>query len=83
MRATGIFHATSEGYCSRYELACVFLENMGIKHNIVPCGTEEYSAPAQRPANSILENARLKMAGINLFTDWKEELVAFVGVMKE
>lgn len=75
--ATGIFHATSEGCCSWYDLACRFLDLMGQPYDISPCGTEAYPTPARRPANSILENARLKELGLNLFRDWKEELASF------
>ena len=77
-QATGIFHATSEGYCTWYELACAFLDGLGVEHNFVPCSTDEFPTPTKRPANSILENARLKELGINLFMDWNEELKLFV-----
>jgi dTDP-4-dehydrorhamnose reductase len=76
-RMTGIFHATSEGYGSWYELACAWLEVLGVAHRFVPCTSEEYPTPARRPVNSILENARLKAAGINLFGDWRDELKTF------
>lgn len=76
-RAAGIFHATSEGYCTWYGLASAFLEELGVEHRFVPCGTNEFPTPTRRPANSILENARLKELGINLFHDWKSELHNF------
>jgi dTDP-4-dehydrorhamnose reductase len=76
-RATGLFHATSEGYCTWYELACAFLDELGVEHRFIPCGTDEFPTPTKRPANSILENARLKELGINRFRDWKVELAEF------
>lgn len=76
--ATGVFHATSEGYCSWYDLAHRFLSLMEVPFRMVPCSTDEYPTPAKRPANSILENSRAKELGINQFTDWQEELAAFV-----
>ena len=77
-KATGIFHATSEGYCSWYNLASRFLQLMEIPHRIAPCTTAEYPTPAKRPANSILENAALKRLGLNVFENWEEELARFV-----
>jgi len=77
-QSAGIFHATSEGYCTWYELACTFLEELDVEHHFVPCSTNEFPAPTKRPENSILENARLKKRGINLFSTWKEELSAYV-----
>lgn len=76
--ATGVFHATSEGACSWYDLARRFLELMDVPHRIGPCSTAEYPTPAKRPVNSILENAALKEKNINLFKDWQVELAEFV-----
>jgi len=74
----GTFHATSEGYCTWYELAAYFFGKMGVPHSFVPCTTAEYPTPAARPMNSILENQRLNEAGINLMQDWKSDLDEFV-----
>jgi dTDP-4-dehydrorhamnose reductase len=74
----GVFHATSEGHCSWFDLASHFLKRMEVPHRIVPCTTTEYPTPAKRPVNSILENSALKSAEINLFRDWNVELARFV-----
>lgn len=82
-RATGIFHATSEGYCSWYDLACDLLEKLGIEHHFVPCSSDEYPTPAKRPNNSILENVELKNLGLNVSKHWKVELEEFVRSHRE
>ena len=74
----GTYHATSEGYGTWYELATAFLDKMGVPHSFAPCTTEEYPTPATRPTNSILENQRLKEAGLNLMEDWQDDLAEFV-----
>ena len=74
----GTYHATSAGYCTWYELATYFLGRMGFPHSFVPCTTAEYPTPAVRPINSILENKRLREAGINLMQGWKTDLDEFV-----
>jgi dTDP-4-dehydrorhamnose reductase len=74
----GTYHATSEGYCTWYELAEAFLKKMGLPHTLVPCTTAEYPLPAPRPGNSILENRRLKAAGMDLMTHWRSDMEAFV-----
>ncbi len=79
----GIYHATSEGYCTWYELACRFLDKMRIPHKVVPCTSEEYPTPATRPKNSILENRRLKNEGINLMPYWEDDLDRFVHRFRE
>jgi dTDP-4-dehydrorhamnose reductase len=79
---SGIFHATSEGYCTWYELATAFLKEMQILNAFVPCTTEDYPTPAARPASSILENQRLKDAGLNVMRNWREDLIQFVSMFK-
>ena len=74
----GIFHATSEGYCTWYELAVYFLKKMDVPHTIIPCTTEEYPTPTARPMNSILENRNLKEKGMNVMVDWKTDVDEFV-----
>jgi dTDP-4-dehydrorhamnose reductase len=76
--AQGIFHATSEGHCTWYELAVYFLKKMKVPHTIIPCTTEEYPTPAPRPMNSILENRNLKEKGMNIMDDWKSDVDEFV-----
>ena len=79
----GIIHATSDNYSSWHEVACYFLDKMGVDHSIVPCTTEEYPTLAHRPANSILINKVINNAGISAFVDWREELDLFVKNHKE
>ena len=74
----GVYHATSEGYCSRYEWAKYFLEKMEIKTPVLPCSSAEYPTPARRPANSILENRQLKMEGLNIMSNWQVDLDTFI-----
>jgi dTDP-4-dehydrorhamnose reductase len=74
----GIYHATSEGYCSRYECAQYFFEKMGIAIPVFPCTTKEYPTPAIRPVNSILENRQLKRERLNLMPNWQKDLDIFI-----
>ena len=81
--ATGVFHATSGGYCSWYDLAFRFLTLMDVPFRMSPCSTEEYPTPARRPTNSILENAALKQQSLNVFEDWDVELQQFVNKYRD
>ncbi|MBF0378879.1 MAG: dTDP-4-dehydrorhamnose reductase [Desulfamplus sp.] len=78
MKGQGIYHATAEGYCSWYELALYFLKQIEVPANIVPCTTADYPLPAKRPANSILENARLKKCENNRMTGWRYGVDHFI-----
>ncbi|MGA1867408.1 MAG: dTDP-4-dehydrorhamnose reductase [bacterium] len=74
----GIYHATSEGYCTWYELICYFLNKMDVPHTIIPCSTEEYPTPATRPKNSILENRQFKRHDLNIMKDWHDDIDQFI-----
>lgn len=79
----GIFHATSEGYCTWYELAVYFLKKMDVPYTITPCTTKEYPTPTARPMNSILENRNLKEKGMNIMDNWKSDIDEFVSNFRE
>jgi len=80
---TGIAHATAEGHSTWYQAARYFLDAMQVDYAMRPCTTAEYPTPAHRPANSILENAVLKKAGISAFVDWREDLDRYVAEYRE
>ncbi len=79
----GIAHATAEGASTWYQGACYFLDSMEVPYNITPCSTAEYPTPAHRPANSILENSRLKQTGLSVFNSWQEDIDQYVKLHKE
>lgn len=79
----GTYHATSEGYCTWYDLAKYFLKKMDIPNAFTPCSTKQYPTPAPRPMNSILENRRLKDEGHNLMLPWQDDVDQFVSTFKD
>jgi dTDP-4-dehydrorhamnose reductase len=83
VKGHGVYHATSEGHCTWYELAKGFLETIGVPHALIPCATKDYPTPAPRPRNSILENRRLKEQGINVMPHWQKDLDQFVSMFRE
>jgi dTDP-4-dehydrorhamnose reductase len=76
--AKGTYHATSEGFCSRFECAQHVLRHLKLKVPIEACSMKDYRLPARRPANCILENRLLKKHGIHIMVDWKEGLNDFL-----
>jgi dTDP-4-dehydrorhamnose reductase len=79
----GVCHAISEGYCSWHYLAAAFLQEMNLPNEVQPCTTVEFPRPAPRPANSILDNSRLKQSGLNVMKHWQVDLQEFVGLHHE
>ncbi len=74
----GTYHATAEGYCSRFEYATYILDKLGIKASIEAFSIKDSQALAKRPANCLLENRRLKKQGISVMVNWKEDLDVFL-----
>jgi dTDP-4-dehydrorhamnose reductase len=74
----GTYHATAEGYCSRFEYAKYIVDKLGIKTSVEPGSMKGFQGSAKRPANCLLENRLLKKQGINVMTDWKKDLDAFL-----
>lgn len=70
----GIYHATNEGSCSWFDFATEIFCQTGTPIALEGITSAEWGAPAKRPTNSVLENAALKEAGLNVFADWRDAL---------
>ncbi len=74
----GTYHATSEGYCSRFEYAQYVLKKLKIKALLETGNMGDYPQAAKRPTNCILENRLLKKQGFSVMVDWKEDIDTFL-----
>ncbi len=91
---SGIYHLTNAGQVSWHGVACAILEEYEARREyrnwprlplipqaIQPITTAEYPTPAKRPANSVLDNAKLVRAfGVEM-PDWRECLQMAVDEM--
>jgi dTDP-4-dehydrorhamnose reductase len=76
-RRPGLFHVTNQGAVSWYEFARSVMGSAGLDPDRVrPVSTEDFTPhrPAHRPANSVLDNAALRLSGIELLADFHEPL---------
>ncbi len=60
----GTYHICGSGSASWYEFAKEIFEQAGLKVNLKPCTTEQYSRLAKRPTYSVMENDKI-------CRDWK------------
>jgi len=74
----GLFHATCEGSTSWDEFARTIFRRAGKNTKVVGISTEEYNAPAYRPAYSILENYMLKLTTDFRFKEWEEAFEEYI-----
>lgn len=70
--AYGLFHATCEGSCSWAQFAEEIFRRGGKNTRVKTITTEEFGAPAPRPAYSILENYMFKLTTDFKFADWHD-----------
>jgi dTDP-4-dehydrorhamnose reductase len=77
----GVFHVTNQGAVSWFEFAQAVLEAAGHDpQRVSPIATADLqpARPAPRPANSVLDNAALRLSGIDLLPDYHEPLAKLV-----
>lgn len=80
-RLPGVFHVTNQGTTSWYQFARDAVEAAGLDTSLVtPITTAQMRPPrpAPRPANSVLDNAALRLSGLPLLPDHHEPLERLV-----
>ena len=73
----GVIHVTNQGPTTWFDFVRAVLEAAGADPDRVePIATADLlpSRPAPRPANSVLDNAVLRLAGLPLLPDWHDAL---------
>lgn len=84
-RRPGVFHVTNSGAVSWYQFAQEVLIAAGLDPGRVsPISTAELDPPrpAPRPANSVLDNAALRLSGIAPLRDFREPLAELVSALR-
>ncbi len=80
----GIYHITGSGSCTWFELASSILRLSGLTGvRLAPISSAECGRSALRPANSVLENRRLRLMKLGLLPNWREGLIAFLNELME
>ena len=74
----GVYNYSGEGVCSWYDFATEICSLMGHTCRIVPCRSEEYPTPAERPHYSVLDKSKVKRDyGIEI-PYWRQSLAMAV-----
>ncbi len=74
----GLFHGTCEGDCSWADFAEEIFRKAGKTTHVEGITTEEYNAPAPRPAYSILDNYMLRLTSDFQFAEWHDALTEYM-----
>ncbi|MFH2048794.1 MAG: dTDP-4-dehydrorhamnose reductase [bacterium] len=79
----GLYHCSSIGETSWYDLTKNIFDILNMKILMKPCKAKDYPHIAKRPAYSSLENKCLNDAGLNIMSDWKMALSEFLTKQKD
>ncbi len=71
---SGLYHMSSAGQTSWHGFARAILEAQGWSGRLLPIPAREYPLPAQRPANSTLDNGKLAAVLGLALPDWRGAL---------
>ena len=56
----GVYNYSGEGVCSWFDFASEINSQMGHTCRVVPCRSEEYPTPAERPHYSVMDKSKVK-----------------------
>ena len=76
--AYGLYHITNNGACSWYEFAAAIFELSGLTPRLEPTTSAAFGARANRPAYSVLDNAKLRSLGMDDLRDWRDALAEYL-----
>jgi dTDP-4-dehydrorhamnose reductase len=85
-RRPGTFHVTNQGETTWFGFVREVLAAAGHDpERVQACTTDELDPPrpAPRPANSVLDNASMRLSGLPLLPDWRDALGRLVGALRE
>jgi len=74
----GIYHYSSEGACSWFDVALLIKETFNLNCIVQPIDSESYNAKAIRPSYSLLSKEKIKNELNITIPKWDDELVRFL-----
>ena len=75
----GIYHASNQGSCTRYEFATAILQQAGLDGvKIHPTITDQYRLPALRPKYSVLDHQAIQSSGLADLPTWHDALTRYM-----
>jgi dTDP-4-dehydrorhamnose reductase len=74
----GLYHLTCTGYCSRYDFAKTYFNEINKEQIIYPCTSKDIFSFAKRPNFSALSNEKISNVLQIKLPNWKNELISFI-----
>ena len=77
----GIFHFTSAGYVSRFEMAKFIFQKLNMHVDLARCKTADFPAPAKRPLNSRFDCSKIEALLEEQIKPWQQPLENFLRIL--
>jgi dTDP-4-dehydrorhamnose reductase len=74
----GLYHATSQGSCTWHEYAVEIFRLAGMQVTVHEGRSADMPKKVPRPAYSVLDNANLRAAGLDIMPHWKDAIGRYV-----
>lgn len=80
-KPSGVYHLSAAGDTTWHGFATAILKAKGLHTPVVAIRSEEYPTAAKRPANSLLDNTKIKTAFGVALPDWRQSLPAVLAAI--
>lgn len=78
----GRYHVTNSGQCTWYQLACEVFRQAGLTVDCQPIRSQDFNAPARRPAYSVLDNTKLQQTCGIILPEWQDAVSRYLAARK-
>jgi dTDP-4-dehydrorhamnose reductase len=76
--AYGTYHITNSDTCTWFDFASEIVARLGLDTRVEPVTSEQYTRPAKRPANSVLDNYYLRLEGFSPMRSYRQALSEYL-----
>ena len=73
-KTEGLYHFSSNGYATRFDVAELIVKYLSLKTTLTPCKTKDFQTPAQRPLNSKFDCSKIDSVLDFKRVDWKDAI---------
>ena len=81
--ATGVYHFSNSGSCSRFEQARTILQLYGLNNSVEPAKNDSLPTPARRPHYSVLDCTRYTERTGRTPRTWQQSTAEYIAFLKE
>lgn len=74
----GIYHMTSHGTCSRYDIAKRIVDFLKAPLTVTPVGSDRFPLAAPRATSEAMRNLNLELLGLDRMRSWQESLTSYL-----